>query len=256
MFIDTHAHLYLKQFEKDIDEVILKSKNRNVQKIFLPNIDQSTTEAMFLLRNKYPETCFPMIGLHPCSVKKNFQNELLHIEEILLEEKVYGIGETGIDLYWDKSFKKAQIYCFEYQIELALKSQLPIIIHSRDSLDITIKLIENQQTGELKGIFHCFNGTIEQSEKIEKLNFLMGIGGVITYKNAGLSDMIRKISLHNIVLETDSPYLSPVPYRGKRNESPFIPIIAEKIAEIKNIDIDIIEKQTTRNALELFGIEY
>jgi len=255
MFIDTHAHLYLEQFKQDIDSVIESAVQGNVQKIFLPNIDHSTTNDMLSLCQKHPAICYPMIGLHPCSVQKEYKAELDHIDKQLELNEFYGIGETGIDLYWDKSFKEEQIICFEYQIELAKKWDLPVIIHSRDSLDLTIELISKHQDGKLKGIFHCFNGTIDQCKQICDVNFLMGLGGVITYKNAKLDDMVKFMPIGNMVLETDSPYLSPVPYRGKRNESSYIPIIAGKIAEFRDQNLSEILEHTTINARHLFGIE-
>ena len=255
MFIDTHAHLYLEQFTEDIDTVIENAVKMNVQKIFLPNIDSSTTKAMLDLHAEYPENCYPMIGLHPCSVKENYRDELAHIDEELSKRRYYGIGETGIDLYWDTQFKSEQIECFEYQIELAKKLSLPVIIHSRESLDLTIELISKHQDGSLKGIFHCFNGTIDQCKKVCETGFMMGLGGVISYKNAKLDDMVRFMPMENMVLETDSPYLTPVPHRGKRNESSYIPLIASKVSEIRSIDLKTVMDQTTINAMNIFGIE-
>lgn len=254
MFVDSHAHLYLNQFDEDNDTVINEAIKKKVKKIFLPNIDSSTTPRMNELVKRYPEVCFPMMGLHPCSVKEDYKTELKHVEEELKNGSYCGIGETGIDLYWDKTFRKEQIEAFEIQIGWALDMDLPIIIHSRESLDLTIEIISNHQNGKLKGIFHCFNGTPEQSQKIVDLNFHMGLGGVITFKKANLDEMISLMPLENMVLETDSPYLAPVPYRGKRNESSYIPLIAEKISEVKNLSVDEIAKTTTHNAELLFGL--
>lgn len=256
MFIDTHAHLYSDQFAEDINAVVQRAKNLNVHKIFLPNIDSSSTSSMLELATKFPETCFPMIGLHPCSVKEhNYKDEMEHIVKMLEETKFYGIGETGIDLYWDKSTFEIQKEAFQFQIDLAKANNLPIIIHSRDSLDHTIKMISDNQDGRLKGIFHCFNGTVEQCKEISDLNFMMGLGGVITYKNAGLDEMVLQMPINKMVLETDAPYLSPVPHRGKRNESSYIPLVAAKVSEIRNESLREIMLKTTNNALDLFGIE-
>jgi len=254
MYIDSHAHLYLEQFNEDRQEMIQRCLDNDVQKVFLPNIDSSTTQSMLNLCEVFPDVCYPMIGLHPCSVKENYKDELAHIEEQLESNKFYGIGETGIDLYWDKTFKQKQIEAFEFQIDLALKLDLPIIIHSRESLDLTIDIITQHQTGNLKGIFHCFNGNVDQCKKILDVNFLMGLGGVITFKNAKLDEMVSYLPFSNMLLETDAPYLSPVPFRGKRNESSYIPLVAEKIATVKNIEIKEVMNQTTNNAKNIFCI--
>lgn len=255
MFIDTHAHLYLDQFKNDLAQVINDAKNRNVLKIFLPNIDRSTVSDMLELSKSYPDICYPMIGLHPCNVKQDYMDELEFIESELSRNRYYGIGETGIDLYWDQQYREEQIKSFEYQILLARKKDLPVIIHSREALDLTIELIEKHQDGRLKGIFHCFNGSLEQCKKVVELNFHMGLGGVISYKNAKLDDMVRWMPIEHMVLETDAPYLAPVPYRGKRNQSAYIPEIARKIAEIRSEPVEYIEKRTTINALKLFGLD-
>lgn len=255
MFIDTHAHLYLDQFKNDLAQVINDAKNRNVLKIFLPNIDRSTVSDMLELSKSYPDICYPMIGLHPCNVKQDYMDELEFIESELSRNRYYGMGETGIDLYWDQQYREEQIKSFEHQILLARKNDLPVIIHSREALDLTIELIEKHQDGRLKGIFHCFNGSLEQCKKVVELNFLMGLGGVISYKNAKLDDMVKWMPIEHMVLETDAPYLAPVPYRGKRNESAYIPEIARKIAEIRAEPVEYIEKRTTINALKLFGLD-
>jgi len=226
-----------------------------VERIFMPNIDSNTTHSMMNLAERYPETCYPMIGLHPCSVKDDYKSELEHIETMLDTHRFYGIGETGIDLYWDKTTLDNQKKAFDYQIGLAIEHDMPVIIHSRDALDETIEMIAQRQDGKLKGIFNCFYGTIEQCRQIVDLNFMMGLGGVITYKNAGLDEMVASVPAQNLLLETDAPYLSPVPYRGKRNESSYIPIIASKVSEIRSESVSEIMQQSTTNALDLFGIE-
>ncbi len=250
--IDTHAHLYLEQFNKDIDDVISRAAQENIEKIFLPNIDSTTTESMIALADKFPERCFPMIGLHPCSVKQNYKDELQHITDMLAKYNFSGIGETGIDLYWDKTFRSEQIESFEWQIEIAKETGLPVIIHSRESLDLTIEIVSAHQGDNLTGVFHCFNGDVSQCRKIADMNFMMGLGGVVTYKNAGLEDMVNYMPRDHYVLETDAPYLAPVPKRGKRNETCFIRHIAEKVAEFKNRALEEVIQQTDVNAGILF----
>ena len=255
MFIDSHAHLYTSQFDEDRDAVIERAIASNVQKIFLPNIDSTSTDAMFELSEKYPEVCFPMMGLHPCSVKENYQEELAHIKEVYATKKIYGVGELGIDLYWDKTFEKEQIIAFKTQIEWAIEWKLPIIIHSRDALHLTIDIVEQMQHPDLTGVFHCFAGTVEQSERIRKVGFYMGVGGVSTFKNGGMDKTLPAISMDGLILETDSPYLAPAPHRGKRNESAYIPLVAERIAILKDMPLEEVMNVSTANALKLFGME-
>jgi len=253
MYIDTHAHLYSEQFNEDIDVVINNAINAKVLKIYLPNIDLQSIEGMNLLQRTYPDHCFPMMGLHPCSVKDDYQDVLKTMKGFLDNGLYFGIGETGIDLYWDITFKTEQIDAFETQIEWAKSSGLPIIIHSRESLDLTIEIIEKHKSESLKGIFHCFNGTVDQCKRIVDIDFMMGLGGVTTFKKANLDDMIRYLPMNNMLLETDAPYLAPTPFRGKRNESSYIPLIAEKIADIRNVDIEEIMEATTINASKIFS---
>jgi len=254
MYIDTHAHLYSEQFNDDQNDMVQRAIDANVQKMFLPNIDSTTIPAMHQLCEKFPNHCYPMMGLHPCSVKGDYKKELEIVKKQIDEQKYFGVGETGIDLYWDTTFKVEQIEAFKFQINLAKENNLPIIIHSRESLDMTIQIIEESQDGNLRGVFHCFNGSIAQSKKIVDLNFMMGLGGVITFKNANLDEMIKELPCEKIILETDAPYLSPVPYRGKRNESAYIPLVAQKLSEIRNEVIGSIMSYTTENASKLFGI--
>ncbi len=254
MYIDSHAHLYLDQFDEDINEVIQRAVQSEVGKIMMPNIDSSTTEAMNDLASSYPKICYPMIGLHPCSVKENYKDELRHVEEQLGKRKYYGIGETGIDLYWDTTFKEQQIESFVQQISWSIQYKLPIVIHSRDSLDLTIELIEKHHHENLKGVFHCFNGTVSQAKRIQGVGFMMGMGGVITFKKAQLEEVISSISMDHMMLETDAPFLAPTPNRGKRNESSFIPLVAAKIAEVKNISLEEVQSITTANAKRLFSV--
>ena len=255
-FIDTHTHLFASEFNDDIDIVVKNAINSGVSKMLLPNIDSSTTNNMLQLCNKYPKHCFPMIGLHPCSVKKdNIDKEILHVEEMLNKNKFIAIGEIGLDLYWDKSTLSYQKVAFESQIKLAKKHQLPIVIHVRDSFNEAIEIVEKLNSASLSGVFHCFTGNIQEAKRIINLeNFYLGIGGVVTFKNGGINKIINQISLDNIILETDSPYLTPTPFRGKRNESKYLVNIAQKISEIYEIDINEIANKTSSNAINLFKI--
>ena len=255
-FIDTHTHLFASEFNEDIDIVVQNAINNGVSKMLLPNIDSTTTNNMLQLCNKYPQNCFPMIGLHPCSVKKdNIEKEILHVEEMLTKNNFIAIGEIGLDLYWDKSTLSYQKVAFESQIKLAKKYQLPIVIHVRDSFNEAIEIVERLNNENLSGVFHCFTGNIQEAERIINLeNFFLGIGGVVTFKNGGINNIINQISLDNIILETDSPYLTPAPFRGKRNESKFLVNIAQKMSEIYEIDINEIANKTSSNAKNLFKI--
>lgn len=252
---DTHSHLYLKEFNNDLDQVIKNAADNDVKHIFLPNIDSSSIDDMIKVCNKYPDTCFPLMGLHPTSVKANYEEELNKIEKWFTEGKFYGIGEIGIDLYWDKTYKKEQELVFRKQVQLAKEADLPIVIHSRNSTDEIISILTDVDFKNVSGVFHCFSGNEEQAKKITDMGFKLGIGGVITFKNSGLDKVIEKIDIKHLLLETDSPFLAPVPYRGKRNESAYIRIIAEKIANIKQITIEEVAEMTTSNALELFRIK-
>ena len=254
MFIDTHAHLYAEELIEDIDNVIKRANNLDVNKIFMPNIDSSSIKGMNTIATKFPDVCYPMMGLHPCYVKENYKSELDRLVAELDMSTYYGIGETGIDLHWDVTFKKQQIDSFEFQIELAKKHKLPIIIHSRESLDLTIEIIKKYQDGSIKGIFHCFNGTLDQCKKVADLGFMMGLGGIITFKKANLGDMVHYLPKEHMLLETDAPYLSPTPHRGKTNESSYIPLVAMKIAEFKGIAVAEVKEITTNNAQNLFDI--
>jgi len=254
MFIDTHAHLYADELLEDIDNVIKRACNCGVQKIFMPNIDSTSIQKMNNIAINYPDVCYPMIGLHPCYVKENYKRDLQRLITEIDSNTYYGIGETGIDLHWDVTYKKEQIESFEFQIELSKKHNLPIIIHSRKSLDLTIEMIASDQDGSLRGIFHCFNGTIDQCKKIADLGFMMGLGGVITFKKANLGDMVTYLPNKHMVLETDAPYLSPTPHRGKTNESSYIPLVAMKAAEFKGLSVSEVKEITTQNAQNLFGI--
>ena len=253
--IDTHAHLYAEQFDEDRDAMVEKAVAAGVDKFFLPNIDKGSIEGMHKLVEQYPDRMYPMMGLHPCSIKKDsFEGELTIVEERLSNYKYKGVGEIGLDYYWDKSNIEEQKEALKIQLALARQYELPVILHSRDSFDDLIEIIENYGEG-LSGIFHCFTGNVEQAERVIRLKtFYMGIGGVLTFKNSGLDKTIENINLEHLVLETDAPYLAPAPFRGKRNESAFITLVAEKIAEIKNIDVTEVATATTLNAKKLFRI--
>jgi len=254
--IDTHAHLYLSQFDNDIDSVIKNAIDNGISKMLLPNIDSTTTQQMLSLSNKYPKNCFPMIGLHPCSVKKEtVDKEILHVKEMLDKENFLAIGEIGLDLHWDKSTLEIQKKAFEDQINLAKKYKLPIVIHVRDSFNEAIEIVERLNSSELKGVFHCFTGDQKDAQRVIELqDFYLGIGGVVTFKNGGLDKNIEQISLDHIMLETDAPYLTPSPYRGSRNESKYILNIAQKIADIYDLELKKIAEVTTKNAYKLFQL--
>ena len=255
-FIDTHTHLFLNQFDKDIDLVINNAIASGINKMFLPNISSETTNSMMELCRKYPENCFAMMGLHPCDVKKeSIDKELLHVEQMLEKNKFIAVGEIGLDLYWDKTTLNIQKEAFETQIKLAKKHQLPIVIHVRESFNEAIEIVEKLNDDSLSGVFHCFTGDVGDAKKITDLeNFYFGIGGVLTFKNSGLENTIKEIDIEYLILETDSPYLTPTPFRDKRNESKYIRNIAEKLAEVKGISLDEISEVTSRNASNLFKI--
>ena len=253
MIIDTHSHIYLEDFDTDLLDVITRAKNIGVEKICLPNIDSKSIKRMLDLENQFPDLCKAMIGLHPTSVKENYESELEIIEKHLSKRKFIAIGEIGIDLYWDKSFKEQQIIVFKKQIELANKYNLPIAIHTRDSFDETFEILR-KFTPIPKGVFHCFSGSAEQAKKATDLGFYLGIGGVITFKNSKLSEKVKDIPLTKLLLETDAPFLTPTPYRGKRNEPSYLKYIAEKIAETKEISYQEVIEITSDNARKLFFI--
>ncbi|MEQ8550339.1 MAG: TatD family hydrolase [Cyclobacteriaceae bacterium] len=254
-FIDSHAHIFSEEFNEDVAEVINNATEAGVTKICMPNIDHESIDNMLELEERYPKICYSMMGLHPCYVTKNFEKQLYEVEEWLSKRQFIAVGEMGTDLYWDKSLFKYQKEAFKIQCELALKYQLPIVIHCRESIDETIELVELFSDRGLKGVFHCFTGDVVQLRRIENLGFYIGIGGVATFKNGGLEEVLMKANLERLVLETDSPYLSPVPFRGKRNEPVRIYDIAVKIAEVRNINIAEIAETTTQNSKRLFKLE-
>lgn len=253
-FIDTHTHLYLPEFDQDRDMVIKNAIDHNVQKMLLPNVDSTTIHPLMELVKKYPLNCFPMMGVHPTSVGADYQKELDIVESWLKKEKFMAIGEIGMDLYWDKTFQKQQEEVFHRQLHLAKKYNLPVVIHARESFDEIFTIIDHEVDERLTGVFHAFTGTVEQANQIIEWGFMMGIGGIVTFKNAGLDNVVRNIDINHIVLETDSPYLAPVPKRGKRNQSAYIRHIAEKIALIKEIPVEKVANITTDNAKQLFRL--
>lgn len=253
--IDTHTHLFAKQFEQDRSECVQRAINEGVQQMLLPNIDSSTISSMMELCQQFPQNCFPMIGLHPCDVKANYQEELEIVERWLQKEQFIAIGEIGMDLHWDKNTQKIQEEAFRQQIALAKKYKLPIAIHVRDCFDEVLCIVDELNDEHLRGVFHCFTGTEKQAQHILTYGgFKLGIGGVVTFKNSGLDQTLKGIPLQQLLLETDSPYLAPTPYRGKRNESSYLLLIAQKIAEIYQISTEEVAAITTQNAKELFRI--
>ncbi|MCX6271410.1 MAG: TatD family hydrolase [Bacteroidetes bacterium] len=250
--IDTHAHLYLKEYRDDQDEMIQRAIEQGVAKMLIPHIDSRTSGDLHVLCDKYPDHLFPMMGLHPTSVKENYKEELELVEKQLANGKYCAVGEAGIDLYWDVTFRKEQEIAFRHQIDLAGQYELPLVIHTRNSLEEVIKVIKSDNRRKKRGVFHCFPGNIEQAEEVVGLGFYLGIGGVVTYKNSLMSKVVAAIDLKHLLLETDAPFLTPVPKRGMRNESAFVYYIAQKIAEIKGVDIEEVARITTLNAMELF----
>lgn len=252
--VDTHIHLYADEFSADRNELIQQALNNNVTAFYMPNIDSTSIAGMYDLEEKYPANCFAMMGLHPCYVKENYREELSAVEAELSKRKFCAIGEIGIDLFWDKSFKKQQEEVFIKQMEWANDLNLPIVIHSRNATDEIISIIKQNQHLKPKGIFHCFSGDIKQAKEIIELEFYLGIGGVVTFKNGGLDKVVSGIGIEKIVLETDAPYLAPAPHRGKRNVPSYLSLVTNKIAELKNITADKVASITTENAKKIFVV--
>lgn len=252
MLIDTHCHLYLPEFDADRKAMLQRAKDKGVKAFYLPGIDSSVIDAMLSMETTWPE-CFPMMGLHPCSVKDNYKEELTIVEEWLSKRSFAAVGEIGLDFYWDKTFVDQQYEAFRQQMNLSLQYNLPIVIHSREAMKECVDTVRPYAAKGLKGIFHCFGDSLQMANEIIAMGFYVGIGGVITYKKSGVAEVVKGIPLHHIVLETDAPYLSPVPFRGKRNESSYISYVAEKIAEIKGISIDEVAEVTSSNAKKILG---
>ena len=254
MLIDTHSHIYSEDFIDDIDDVITRAYDNDVRKIILPNIDSSSVKKMLDLADHYPQICYPLMGLHPTSVGDDYQEELELVEFWLKKRKFYGIGEIGIDLYWENTYLEEQMMAFRHQLKLAKKYQLPVVLHVRESFEEVFAIVEEENDENLSGVFHSFTGTVEQAQKVIEQGFKIGVGGIVTFKNSGLDQVIRKIDPKHFILETDAPYLTPVPFRGKRNESSYLIHVARKIAELHNLSLNEIATVTSANAVKLFGI--
>ncbi len=254
VYTDTHTHFYYETDEGKQAKMLQRCLDNNISRLFLPNVDVSSVGLMFDIVDRWPENFFPMLGLHPCDVKENWQEEIEKIKTAGAGRKIYAIGEIGIDLYWDKTLLAEQLQAFEQQINWAKDLDLPIVIHCRDAFDETYEVLQRLNDDKLRGIFHCFSGTVEQAHKVIDLGFYLGIGGVVTYKNAGLDKVVAQIDLKYLVLETDSPYLTPVPFRGKPNESAYLKYIAEKIADLHQIDVAEVARITTDNSKTIFAI--
>lgn len=250
--IDTHAHIYSDKFDSDRDEIIDEIRKAGIERIYMPNVDVETIDKMLDCESRYGDLCIPMMGLHPCDVKKDFEQQLYVMEGWLSTRSFAAVGEIGTDLYWDKTGFDRQKEVLNIQLGWAKEKRLPIVLHSRESIDETIEIIEKAQDGTLTGIFHCFNGTLDQAKKIVKMGFLLGIGGVATYKNGGLHQVIPFIGLENLVLETDAPYLAPVPFRGKRNTPAYLPAIAQRVGDLLQVSSAEVAVMTKSNALNLF----
>jgi TatD DNase family protein len=254
LLTDTHTHLYYQTDDAKRAELVQRCKDNAITRLFLPNVDTASVPMVFSLEASFPDVCFPMLGLHPCSVKEDWEEELSKIQQAIHQHKIYAIGEIGIDLYWDKTTLPQQILAFKKQIAWAKSLKLPINIHCRDAFDEVYEVLLQEKDDDLRGIFHCFGGTLEQANKLIDLGFYLGIGGVVTYKNAGLDKVVAQVNLKHIVLETDSPYLTPVPYRGKPNESSYLIYIAQKVAELHQTDLETVAAITTENSKKVFGV--
>ncbi len=254
--VDTHSHIYSSEFDIDRSDIVSRADSEGIIKILMPAIDISTHVQMLKVEDQFGERCISMMGVHPCSVKENYKQELKVAEEYFQKRSFIGVGETGLDFYWDVSFKEQQYATFQTQIELALHYNIPVVIHSRNSMDECIDVISRYQTGGLKGVFHCFSGTLEQAKRIIDLNFFIGIGGVLTFKKSGLDVVMEQLDLKQVVLETDAPYLAPAPFRGKRNEPSYIRYVAERLGDIKKMPVEEVASITTSNAEKLFNLEH
>lgn len=252
MLIDTHCHIYLPEFDQDRIEMMDRAGKSGVEEFYMPAIDSSTHNTMIAVEDEFNGNAWAMMGLHPCSVNEKVEEELRLVESWFEKRTFIAVGEIGLDYYWDTSFAEQQKMAMRRQTDLALKYDRPIVIHSRNSIDDCIDIVSEKQNGSLKGVFHCFSGTLEQAKKIIDLGFYLGIGGVLTFKNAGVDKVVQELTMDNLVLETDAPYLAPVPFRGKRNEPAYVSIVVEKLANLKNMDIKDVSAITTANAKKLF----
>lgn len=253
ILIDTHTHLYVEEFKDDVAEVIARAKAEGVAKFYLPGIDSTEIPGMLALEEQYPGTCIAMMGLHPCYVKENYREELELVKDWLEKRSFAAVGEIGLDYYWDTQFKEQQQEAFRMQMEWALEKGMPIVIHTRNAMQETIEMVKPFAARGLKGVFHCFSGSYESAEQITRMGFMLGIGGVLTYKNAGLGEVLARIGMEHLVLETDSPYLTPVPFRGKRNESSYLKYVVAKLSDVKQLPEAEVAAITTANAARLFG---
>lgn len=253
ILIDTHTHLYVEEFKNDVAEVIARAKAEGVAKFYLPGIDSTEIAGMLALEEQYPGSCIAMMGLHPCYVKENYLEELQVVKDWLEKRSFAAVGEIGLDYYWDTQFKEQQQEAFRLQMEWALEKGMPIVIHTRNAMQETIEMVKPYAARGLKGVFHCFSGSYESAEQITRMGFMLGIGGVLTYKNAGLGEVLARIGMGHLVLETDSPYLTPVPFRGKRNESSYLKYVVAKLSDVKQLPEAEVAAITTANAQRLFG---
>lgn len=253
VLVDTHAHLYASAFDEDREEMLVRARESGVEAIFLPNVDSSTIDAMLRLEASHPDLCCAMMGLHPCSVGENYRDELAVVRQWLERRRFCAIGEIGLDFHWDKTWIPQQEEAFLQQVDWALEFDLPIAIHSRKSTDRILELLKPMRQDALRGVFHCFSGTVEQARRAVALGFWLGIGGVVTFKNAGLVEVLSEIPLEYLVLETDAPYLAPTPFRGKRNESAYVALVAQRLAEVKGVDVETLAQVSSENARRLFG---
>ena len=251
--IDTHCHLYSEEFDLDREKMMTRALEAGVNKFYLPAIDSEAIPGMLSLEEKYPGKCFAMMGLHPCYVKENYQQELAIVKDWLAKRKFAAVGEIGLDFYWDKTFTKEQYEAFRMQCDLALQYDLPIVIHTRNAMQETINIVKEYAGKGLRGIFHCFGGSLESAKEIIKAGFYLGVGGVLTYKKAGLPEVLTHVSLDHLVLETDAPYLTPVPFRGKRNEPAYLQYVIERLAEVKQVSAEEVAAITSANAEKIFG---
>lgn len=254
MLTDTHAHLYEKSFTDDFEQVLARAGERGVERIFLPNVDAGTAPGLVALCKRYPGRLYGMMGLHPCSVKENYRDELAEIFAWFEKETFYAVGEIGIDLYWDKTFLAEQTDAFAFQLRKSVEYRLPVAIHCREAFDPIFEVVSSPEFREVRGIFHCFSGNAEQAARLTDLGYYLGIGGVCTFKNGGLDLALKDVPLEKMVLETDAPYLAPVPYRGKRNESAYLHEIAQRLADIKQTSLETVARVTTENANRIFGV--
>jgi TatD DNase family protein len=252
--IDTHAHIYASEFDADRDDVVKRALDQGIDKILLPNIDLESIEPMLTTEAKYPQICRSMMGLHPCYVDGNVKQTLDIIHAWFEKHRFIAVGEIGIDLYWDKTFKAEQEMAFITQLNWAKEMKLPVVIHTRDSIEETLTLLAQEQDGSLSGVFHCFGGSVEEAKAINDLGFHLGLGGVSTFKNGGMDKVIPHLDMNYVILETDCPYLAPVPHRGKRNEPAYTSLVAQRIAELRDISIEQVDSLTTQNATKLFAL--